>query len=80
MLETERRAFTCVLPNSVLIKSLRVAVCTVDPHTEMLIGMDLIGLMDFGITSGGGQTQFSFAIPPFKDKIDFEKRSKNKDM
>jgi hypothetical protein len=41
----------------------------------MLIGMDLIGLMDFAITNGGEQTQFSFAIPPFKERIDFEKWS-----
>jgi hypothetical protein len=29
--------------------------------------------MDIAITNGGGQTQFSFAIPPFEDKIDFTK-------
>jgi hypothetical protein len=37
--------------------------------------MDLISLMDFAITNGGEQTQFSFAIPPFKERIDFEKWS-----
>jgi predicted aspartyl protease len=65
---------SCMLPNKVLINNLRAAVCTIDPATEMLIGMDLITLMDFAITHGGGQTQFSFAIPPFKEKIDFENR------
>ncbi|GHU09361.1 hypothetical protein FACS1894151_06960 [Spirochaetia bacterium] len=66
---------SCILPNKIAIEKLRVAVCTVDPSTEMLIGMDLISLMDFAITNGGEQTQFSFAIPPFKGRIDFEKQN-----
>jgi hypothetical protein len=29
--------------------------------------------MDIAITNGGGKTQFSFAIPPFENRIDFTK-------
>jgi hypothetical protein len=36
--------------------------------------MDVITQMDIAITNGGGQTQLSFAIPPFKNRIDFSKR------
>jgi predicted aspartyl protease len=68
-------AFVSVLfPNKAVINDLRVAICPITPKTNMLIGMDIISQMDFAITNGGGQTQFSFAIPPFKSRIDFEKR------
>jgi hypothetical protein len=60
-------------PSSAIISDLRVAVCDLSPETEMILGMDAITQMDFAITNGNGQTQFSFAIPPRKDKIDFTK-------
>jgi hypothetical protein len=34
--------------------------------------------MDFAITNGGGKTCFSFAVPPFDNKFNFEKWSKEK--
>jgi hypothetical protein len=43
------------------------------PETEMILGMDAITQMDFAITNGNGQTQFSFVIPPREEKIDFTK-------
>jgi predicted aspartyl protease len=58
-------------PNSAIISDLRVAVCDMSPETEMILGMDAITQLDFAITNGDGQTQFSFVIPPYKDKIDF---------
>jgi hypothetical protein len=33
--------------------------------------MDIIQLGDFSISNGGGETLFSFAIPPFKNKTDY---------
>jgi hypothetical protein len=59
-----------VFPNKAIIKDLRVAVCALEPETEMIIGMDVIGQLDLVICSGSNQTLFSFAIPPFKNKID----------
>jgi predicted aspartyl protease len=61
-------------PNSAVIKDVRVAVCNMTPENEMIIGMDVITQMDIAITNGGGQTQFSFAIPPFESRIDFANR------
>jgi predicted aspartyl protease len=58
-------------PNKALVKDLRVAVCETFPGTDMIIGMDVITQMDFVICNDNHQTLFSFAIPPFKDKIDF---------
>jgi hypothetical protein len=60
-------------PNGAVINDLRVAVCDMSPDTEMILGMDAITQMDFAITNGWKQTQFSFTIPPRKDKIDFAK-------
>ena len=61
-------------PNSAVIKDARVAVCDMTPGNEIIIGMDVITQMDIAITNGGGQTQFSFAVPPFENRIDFAKR------
>jgi len=44
------------------------------PNSKVLIGMDIISLGDFALSNGNHQTLFSFAVPPFKDKIDFSKR------
>ena len=58
-------------PNGAIIQDIRVTICNMSPENEMIIGMDVITQMDIAITNGGGQTQFSFAIPPFKNRIDF---------
>lgn len=60
-------------PNGAFINDLRAAVCDMSPGNEMILGMDAIKQMDLTICNGGGNTLFSFAIPPCKNKIDFEK-------
>ncbi|MCL2380398.1 MAG: retropepsin-like domain-containing protein [Treponema sp.] len=62
-------------PNNAIIKDVRAAICSMSPDNGMIIGMDVITQMDIAITNGGGKTQFSFAIPPFKDRIDFSDTS-----
>jgi len=61
-------------PNGAIIKDVRVAICRMTPGNEMIIGMDVITQMDIAITNGGGQTQFSFAVPPYENRIDFTSR------
>jgi len=63
-------------PNGAVIEDIRVAICGMSPGNEMIIGMDVITQMDIAITNGGGQTQFSFAIPPFESRIDFSGKNK----
>ena len=58
-------------PNGVDIKDVRAAICNMPPGNEIIIGMDVITQMDIAITNGGGQTQLSFAIPPFENRLDF---------
>jgi hypothetical protein len=61
-------------PNGAVIEDVRAAICNMSSGNEMIIGMDVITQMDIAITNGGGQTQLSFAIPPFENRIDFSKR------
>jgi predicted aspartyl protease len=65
---------TVDLPNSVIKKNIEAAVCNIPSNVGMILGMDIILLGDFALSSGNSQTLFSFAAPPFKEKIDFSKR------
>ena len=57
------------LPNKFLIPNHRVSVCDI-AGGDMLIGMDIIARGDFSICTGDKKTLFSFAMPPFENKID----------
>ena len=75
--DIEVALFNLLLPNNVSIKGVRGSVCTIGGDTDILIGMDIIKFGDFAISNGGGQTLFSFAIPPFENKTDLlEKANK----
>lgn len=56
------------LPNKFLIPNHRVSVCDI-AGGDMLIGMDIIAQGDFSICTGDKKTLFSFAMPPFENKI-----------
>lgn len=69
--------FNLLLPNSVYIRGVRGSVCTIGGGADILIGMDIIKFGDLAISNRGGQTLFSFAIPPFENKTDLlEKANK----
>jgi hypothetical protein len=72
--EVDIVVITLELPNRVIKKTIRVAVCNITSNAEMIIGMDIISLGDFALSNGDDQTLFSFAAPPFRNKIDFSKR------
>jgi hypothetical protein len=58
------------LPNHVKVNDVQVTVCELNsPGIDMLIGMDIISHGDFAVCNGSGSTLFSFAIPPFDNKI-----------
>ena len=65
---------TVELPNGVIKKNVKVAVCNMTANADVIIGMDIISLGDFAISNGNEQTLFSFAVPPFKEKTDFSKK------
>jgi predicted aspartyl protease len=61
------------LPNYVSIANVQV-VEGIPGGCDMLIGMDIIGLVDFAVTNYKGHTTFSFRMPSM-DEIDFVKHS-----
>ena len=66
--------------NILLTPSLELEYCKVfvadfPGSAEVLIGMDVIRLGDFVVCNIDGKTSFSFAIPPFPDRIDLAKKA-----
>ena len=60
-----------LLPNKIEVKNLSVPDGNME-DTDVLIGMDIITLCDFAVTSAGVETKFSFQVPSQFD-IDFTK-------
>ena len=58
------------LPNRVIIGEVPVAEAPLTEGTDVLIGMDIITLGDFAVSSFQGKTTFTFRIPSM-EKIDF---------
>ena len=44
---------------------------------DILIGMDIIGMGDFAVCNTDSKTSFSFAMPPFPDRINLTDKAKN---
>ena len=62
--------------NLLLTPGLEISDCPIyitdfPGDAEILIGMDIIGLGDFAVCNTDNKTSFSFAIPPFPDRINF---------
>ena len=59
-----------ILPNKVKVTEVTVAQAPLTGDADVLIGMDIIGLGDFAVSSYKGATCFSFRVPS-KERIDF---------
>lgn len=71
-------AFTLLdlhLTNNLIIEYCPVCAADFPGDVEILIGMDIIKLGDFAISNTDNITSFSFAIPPFPDRINFAKKA-----
>jgi len=64
-------AVSIFLPNKVVFPALKVVEGILN-DADILIGMDIISMGDFAITSSQGKTKFSFQIPSTHD-TDFQK-------
>ena len=62
-----------VLPNNVVIRGLSASESKLTESTDVLIGMDIIGMGDFAICGGG--RFFSYCVPPFEKPINFVEKS-----
>jgi hypothetical protein len=63
-----------ILPGGIKIPSWRVAVSDLR-GVDMLIGMDIIQLGDFSISTLNHETVFTFAIPPFQNRTDLYEKA-----
>jgi hypothetical protein len=68
--EVDVSIVSIILPNGIILKDKRITVCNLPPAVDMLIGMDIILMGDLTICNAGNKTLFSYAVPPFPDKID----------
>ena len=62
------------LPNKLFLPEVYVSELSDAAGCDVLIGMDIIGLGDFYVTSMGGKTTFTFRIPQLQ-RMDFTKCS-----
>lgn len=58
-----------LLPNHIKADNIYAAVCDMRQGIDLLIGMDIIKKGDLVIANGNETTLFSFALPPFQNKI-----------
>jgi len=52
-----------------------VYVANFPGDADILIGMDIIGKGDFAVCNADNKTSFSFAVPPFPDRIDLAEKT-----
>jgi hypothetical protein len=63
------------LPNHVVVPEIRVTEAPLTGDTDVLVGMDVIGIGDFAVTNKDGKTVFSFRLPSV-ECLDFVEQSK----
>ena len=61
--------------NQVLYHEIEVSGLGLGDDTDVLIGMDIITLGDFAISNAHGKTTFSYAVPPFENKVNLADRA-----
>jgi len=59
------------LADNLEVEDCPVFIADFPGDADLLIGMDIIGMGDFAVCNTGGKTSFSFAVPPFPDRINF---------
>jgi hypothetical protein len=67
-----RANFTLVslfIANNFELEGCPVYVLDFPGNAGILIGMDIIAMGDFAVCNTNGETSFSFAMPPFPDRI-----------
>ncbi|MDR1231562.1 MAG: retropepsin-like domain-containing protein [Spirochaetaceae bacterium] len=71
MVKADFTIATIFLAPNFVLEYCRIYVLDFPCDADMIIGMDIIGLGDFAVSNAGGRASFSFAMPPFPDRIDF---------
>jgi len=63
------------ITSTLVIESCPAFILDLPKNIDVIIGMDVIGMGDFVVCNANNKTSFSFAIPPFPDKIDLADRA-----
>jgi predicted aspartyl protease len=63
------------LTSNFVIELCPVYIADFPGDEELLIGMDIITMGDFAVCNADGKTSFSFAVPPFPDRINLADRA-----
>jgi hypothetical protein len=61
--------------SGIIIKNIPVIASDLGPNTDVLIGMDIIGMGEFVVSLEDGKTVFSFCYPPFNNHHDLVEKS-----
>ena len=71
IVEADVTLVTLLLTSKLIIECWPVYVADFPGNADMLVGMDIVGMGDFAVCNTGGKTSFSFAMPPFPDRVNF---------
>lgn len=63
------------LTNNFVIEYCPTYVIDFQINFDIIIGMDIIGMGDFAVCNIGNITSFTFAVPPFPDRLDFAEKA-----
>jgi hypothetical protein len=63
------------LANNLKIEYCPVYVLDFPGSSDLIIGMDIVMKGDFAVCNADGKTSFSFAVPPFPDRINLADRA-----
>jgi len=65
-----------LLTSELEIKNCPIYAVDFPGDADILIGMDIIGMGDFAVCNTDNKTSFSFAVPPFPDRINLADKAK----
>jgi hypothetical protein len=68
---TDATVISIYLTENLIIEGCPVYITDFPGDTDLIIGMDIIGMGDFAVCNVDGKTSFSFAVPPFSDRVNF---------
>jgi len=80
IVEADVSLVTLLLTSKLIIECCPVYVADFPGDTDILIGMDIIGIGDFAVCNADNKTSFSFVMPPFPDRVNFADKAEAVNM
>jgi hypothetical protein len=73
--KADRTIGSIFLADNFMVEYCPIYVLDFPGNTDLIIGMDIIRMGDFAVCNANGETSFSFAMPPFPDRINFANKA-----